>query len=141
MSSRAHILVVEDNEMNYKLARRLLEIEGYRVSHAPDAESALLQIKETIPDLIALDIQLPEMDGFTFVEILKKDERTRHIPILALSAHAMQEDVQRAKAIGIDGYVTKPIDTRKFPAQISACLAKKNPPAPGTAPGTGAPQS
>ncbi|SDT97056.1 two-component system, cell cycle response regulator DivK [Verrucomicrobium sp. GAS474] len=123
--SAAHVLVVEDNEMNFKLAQRLLEIEGYRVSHAPDAESALVQIREQIPDLIALDIQLPEMDGFTFAEIIKKDAATRDIPILALSAHAMQEDVLRAKAIGIDGYITKPIDTRKFPEQVASCLAKR----------------
>jgi len=120
----AHVLVVEDNEMNYKLAQRLLEMEGYRVTHAPDAESALVQIRAGHPDLIALDIQLPEMDGFALAEILRADEATRRIPILALSAHAMQEDVERARRMGLDGYITKPIDTRKFAAQVADCLAK-----------------
>jgi len=118
----AHILVVEDNDMNYKLAQRLLEIEGYRVSHAVDAEKALVQIRADPPDLIVLDIQLPEMDGFALAELLGRDEATRHIPLMALSAHAMQEDLQRAKEMGIAGYMTKPIDTRKLPGLVIECL-------------------
>ncbi len=118
----AHILVVEDNDMNFKLAQRLLEIEGYRVSHAVDAENALVQVHADPPDLIVLDIQLPEMDGFALAELLGQDEATRHIPLMALSAHAMQEDLQRAKEMGIAGYMTKPIDTRKFPSLVIECL-------------------
>jgi len=127
----AKILVVDDNATNRKLVSDLLEFEGYEILQAVDAEVAQLVIAATPPDLILMDIALPGMDGLTLTRKLKDDARTRHIRIVALTAFAMKGDEQKAAAAGCNGYVTKPIDTRKFPAQVATFLenlpATKNP--------------
>ncbi|MDE1171209.1 MAG: response regulator [Verrucomicrobium sp.] len=120
-----YILVVDDSVVNLKLATHILEAEGYRVGQAEDAESALEMIRQAPPDLLLLDLQLPEMDGLTLARLLKADEGIRPFPIVALTAHAMKGDAEKAFAAGCDGYITKPIDTRKFPQQIAEHLAKK----------------
>ena len=116
------ILVVEDNPMNMKLVRVLLEQEGYVVTEAMDAEEALEILKYRDFDLIIMDIQLPKMDGLTLTRLLKKNPKTRHIPIVALTAHAMKGDEQKALAAGCEGYIAKPIDTREFSRIIASFL-------------------
>lgn len=118
------ILVVDDNPTNLKLASDLLEFEGYRVLQAVDAESALLVIQQTPPDLILMDIALPGMDGLTLTRQLKNDEKTRHIIIVALTAFAMKGDAAKAHAAGCDGYITKPIDTRQLPLHVAGFLKR-----------------
>jgi CheY-like chemotaxis protein len=118
----AKILVVDDNPTNLKLVSELLEFEGHDILKAVDAEEALVVLADTLPDLILMDIALPGMDGLTLTRKLKADVRTRHIRIVALTAFAMKGDDQKAFDAGCNGYVTKPIDTRRFPAEVATFL-------------------
>jgi two-component system, cell cycle response regulator len=116
------ILVVDDNPTNLKLACEVLECEGYEILQAVDAEKAQEIITSQLPDLILMDIGLPGMDGLTFTKILKANDRTKHIPIVALTAFAMKGDSQKAFDAGCDGYISKPIDIRRFPEQVAEIL-------------------
>jgi CheY-like chemotaxis protein len=116
------ILVVDDNPTNLKLVSDVLQFEGYEVLKAPDAEVAQEIIKATPPALILMDIALPGMDGLTLTRLLKADEETRDIVIVALTAFAMKGDEEKAREAGCDGYVTKPIDTRRISEQVAAYL-------------------
>ncbi|MGC4089405.1 MAG: response regulator [Polyangiaceae bacterium] len=118
----APILIVDDNPTNLKLARVLLEGEGYEVRTAVDAEDALRTLLEFKPQLILMDIQLPGMDGLELTRILKSDPMTRHISIVALTAYAMKGDEERLLAAGCDGYIAKPIDIETLPRTVAAHL-------------------
>jgi CheY-like chemotaxis protein len=118
----ACILVVEDNAVNMKLVVDLLECEGHHMLRACDAEEAVEVIRQSLPDLILMDIALPGMDGLTLTRQLKAEERTRTIPVVVLTAFAMKGDRQKAVAAGCDGYITKPINTRELPGQVAAYL-------------------
>jgi CheY-like chemotaxis protein len=121
------ILMVEDNEMNRELATDLLELAGYEVVCAETAEEGLkLAREEPLPDLILMDISLPGMDGIEAAGILNQDEKTKAIPIVGLSAHAMRGDEEKALVAGLIGYITKPIDTRGFAADVGGFLGIKN---------------
>jgi CheY-like chemotaxis protein len=132
----SRILVVDDNPVNLKLIGEVLEFEGYAVLFAHDAEAAQLIIADLVPDLILMDIALPGIDGLTLTRILKADERTRHTPIVALTAFAMKGDDRKAQMAGCDAYLTKPIDTRKLPQQVAQWLEDAHVKAanPGVAP-------
>lgn len=125
----ARILVVDDNPTNLKLVSDVLEFEGYEILKAVDAEEAQVVLAGVLPDLILMDIALPGMDGLTLTRILKADVRTRHIRIAALTAFAMKGDDQKARDAGCDGYITKPIDTRKLPGQVAEILQRMAVPA------------
>ena len=118
----ARILVVDDNPTNLKLVTDVLAFDGYAVLQAADAEEAQKVIERTPPDLILMDIALPGMDGLTLTRKLKAAEATRDIRIVALTAFAMKGDDQKALAAGCDGYLTKPIDTRKLSEQVATWL-------------------
>ncbi|MBZ0253267.1 MAG: response regulator [Candidatus Methylomirabilis sp.] len=120
MSKR--ILVVEDNDLNMELVRDLLGFGGYEVLEAGDARSAIALAERETPDLILMDVQLPGMDGLTATKILKETEATAAIPVVALTAHAMKGDAEKAFAAGCSGYITKPINTRSFAAEIGDFL-------------------
>jgi len=120
----ARILVVDDNSVNLKLASEVLEAEGYAIVTAGDAELAQEILKHTKPDLILMDIALPGMDGLTLTRKLKDDKNLKHIPVIALTAFAMKGDEQKAAEAGCDGYITKPIDTRKLPLLVAELLRK-----------------
>lgn len=111
-------MIVDDNPVNLKLASDLLEFEGLRVERAADAEMAIEMIGKNPPDLILMDVALPGMDGLTLTRRLKMDDKTRGIIIVAVTAFAMKGDQEKMLAAGCDGYITKPIDTRKFPAEV-----------------------
>ena len=113
------ILVVEDNELNMKLVRGLIKIGKYGMLEAIDAESGIEQIREQRPDLVLMDIQLPGMDGLSATKIIKEDPALKDIPVVALTSYAMQGDEEKALAAGCTGYITKPIDTRKFLETVS----------------------
>src|SRR5258708_4735956 len=117
------ILVVDDNLTNLKLVSDLLSFEGHEILNAMDAEEAQVVLTDTLPDLILMDIALPGMDGLTLTRLLKADERTRHIRVVALTAFAMKGDEQKALDAGCDGYITKPIDTRALPSEVAGILA------------------
>ncbi|MFC1834302.1 ATP-binding protein [Thermodesulfobacteriota bacterium] len=108
--ARPKVLVIEDNEANMKLATHLLEAGGYLVLQAWTAEEGLKMAAEQDPALILMDISLPGMDGLTATRKLKQDAGTSHIPVVALTAHAMPGDKERAREAGCDAYITKPVD-------------------------------
>jgi two-component system cell cycle response regulator len=104
------ILIVDDNETNLKLLGRLLSFSGYELATATTARLALEVIASFRPQLILLDIQLPDVDGLTLARRLKADPQTQDILIIAVTAYAMKGDEERARAAGVDDYLTKPID-------------------------------
>ena len=120
------ILIVDDNPVNLKLARVLLQSEGYDVHTAIDAEEALAVLGTLKPRLIMMDLQLPGMDGLELTRRLKADPRTKDIVILAITAYAMKGDDQKALAAGCDGYLSKPINTRTLPGIVAEHLARES---------------
>jgi len=116
------ILIVEDSNLNRKLVETVLKPHGYRLLLAVDGEEAVQIAAREKPDLILMDIQLPTVSGYQATQIIKAHPETAHIPIVALTAHAMAGDRERAEAAGCDGYITKPIDTRAFPGQVRKYL-------------------
>jgi CheY-like chemotaxis protein len=124
----ARILIVDDNPTNLKLARDVLECEGFVVEQAADAEQAQIALHRQRPDLILMDIALPGMDGLTLTRLLKADPSFQGIPVVALTAFAMKGDDQKALAAGCEGYITKPIQTRQFAKQVRAFLYAGSPP-------------
>jgi len=120
--NRTRVLIVDDNKTNLKLASDVLSFDGYEILNASDAESAQEIIRQTPPDLILMDIALPGMDGLTLTRLLKANELTRHIVVVALTAFAMKGDDTRAREAGCDGYITKPIDTRTLPNAVAGYL-------------------
>jgi two-component system, cell cycle response regulator DivK len=121
------VLIVEDNAANMALATFLLQSAGHTVVTATDAEAGLTLARADQPDLILMDIQLPGMDGLAATALLKSDEATRGIPVIALTALVMKGDEERIRAAGCDGYIAKPLAYKEFLATISAQL-KIDPP-------------
>ena len=118
------ILIVDDTPVNLKLTRILLVNEGYKVMTAGSGEEALELLSNFHPKLVLADIQLPGIDGLELTRRLKSDDNTRDIPIIALTAYAMNGDEQKAIDAGCDGYITKPIDTRTLGARIREFLGR-----------------
>jgi two-component system cell cycle response regulator DivK len=112
------VLVVEDNEKNMKLVRDILRAIGYSPLKATSAEQALELAAENDPALVLMDIQLPDLDGAEALRRLRSDERTARIPVLALTAQAMQGDRERFLAAGFDGYLSKPVDVDELIATV-----------------------
>jgi len=119
------ILIIDDNPTNLKLACSVLEMEGYSITSAVDAEDAMGLVSKHTFDLILTDIELPGMDGLTLARTLKASPATGKIPIIAITAFAMKGDDTKALEAGCDGYITKPIDTRKLGRQIAEVLGQK----------------
>ncbi|HEV2011309.1 MAG TPA: response regulator [Candidatus Limnocylindria bacterium] len=116
------ILIVEDNEKNLKLARDVLRFHGFRTVEAVDGESAITMSVEHLPALILMDIQLPGIDGIVAMTRIRADERTKHIPTVALTASVMSGDRERFDEAGFDGFIAKPIEVKNFPGQVRAYL-------------------
>ncbi len=114
------VLVVEDNDKNLKLVRDLLQLHGYETLEAMTASEGLALALEHHPDLVLMDIQLPDMDGREALKCLRADHLTASIPVVAVTAFAMSDDREEFLAAGFDGYMSKPIDVRQFPEQIAA---------------------
>ena len=116
------ILLVEDSEFNRDMLSRRLQSRGFEVLVAVDGQEGVCQAQTTAPDLILMDLSLPVMDGWEATRCLKVDVRTRSIPTIALTAHAMSGDREKAFAAGCDDYDTKPIDFVRLMAKIQALL-------------------
>lgn len=116
------VLVIEDNQLNFELVADLLEANGFVVHHARTAEEGLNLARVTSPDLVLMDFSLPGMDGLCATRALKADAATSHLPVIAITAHAMKGDEEIARSAGCDGYLTKPIDTRTFIATVLRLL-------------------
>jgi two-component system, cell cycle response regulator DivK len=112
------VLVVDDNAMNLKLVRFLLERRGYDVREAKCGADALSLLEQVVPAIILMDIQLPGIDGLELTRRIKRDARTRDVPVIAVTAFAMTGDDKKAADAGCDGYVTKPIDTQALPGIV-----------------------
>ena len=116
------ILLVEDNELNRDMLSRRLERKGYTVAVALDGQQGVDMALSEAPALILMDMSLPVMDGWEATRRIKADERTRHIPIIALTAHAMEGDEEKAKEAGCDDYDTKPIEFPRLLAKMELLL-------------------
>jgi two-component system cell cycle response regulator DivK len=122
------VLVVEDNEKNRKLARDLLSFRGFRVAEATTATDALIAARAEPPDLVLMDVALPDMDGVEALRLLRDDPLTSDVPVVAVTAFALKGDRERLLDEGFDGYVAKPIDVRTF---VDALLSIRNLGTPG----------
>jgi CheY-like chemotaxis protein len=122
MSGGEIVLLIEDNEANSMLATAVLERAGFHVEVAGSAAEAKRLLRAVVPAVILMDIQLPGEDGLTYTRELKAGPSTSRIPVVALTAHAMAGDRERALHAGCVGYLSKPIDTRTFAAQVREVL-------------------
>jgi CheY-like chemotaxis protein len=123
------ILLVEDNEMNRDMLSRRLQRRGYQVVLALDGQSGVEMTQSQAPDLVLMDMSLPVLDGWEAARRLKADATTRHIPVIALTAHAMSSDREKALEAGCDDYDTKPVELPRLLAKIDALLRGANYPA------------
>ncbi len=122
--SKGSILVVEDNMDNYELVRFVLEREGYAVFLAMNGRDGVSAARYQKPDLILMDLSMPEMDGWTAAEKLKQDPATSSIPLYAITAHTLPRDRYRALQAGCDGYISKPIHVESFLAMINEAFER-----------------
>ena len=123
--SQGRILVVEDNMDNYELVRFVLERAGYDVFLAMNGRDGVAAARLQKPDLILMDLSMPEMDGWMAAEKLKADQITKNIPLYALSAHTLPSDRKRALDAGCDGYISKPIHMAGFLDVVERALGRK----------------
>jgi CheY-like chemotaxis protein len=119
----ARILIVEDNPDNMKLFRALLTLKGHEVTALQTGEGLLETIDQTGPELVLMDIQLPGRDGYELLAEIRKSPHSA-LPVVALTAHAMSGDRERARAAGFDDYITKPIEIATFPDLVAGALSK-----------------
>lgn len=118
----ALILVVEDDADNQELITRFLERAGHVVLHSPDGLAGVMAAHKHVPDLIVMDLGLPELDGWQAAQRIKADSKTAHIPIIALNAHALSEDVTTARASGIDEYELNPVVYQRLMEKIAELI-------------------
>jgi two-component system cell cycle response regulator DivK len=121
------ILVIEDNEMNMKLMRAVLQLGSYRMVEAVDAETGLALARAEHPDLILMDIQLPGMDGLSATRIIKADQELKRIPVVAITGFAMDADKENAKEIGFEAYIVKPFNVKALLDLIDGLLSTGRP--------------
>jgi CheY-like chemotaxis protein len=119
------ILVVEDNDKNRRLIGDVLKYYGYDVIEAVNGDEGINMTREYKPDLILMDMQMPVMDGFTAMKILKNDPTTKHIRIIAITSFAMTGDKERIMSAGADDYISKPVNTMELPMRIEKLLGKE----------------
>ena len=122
--SKGHILVVEDNLDNYELVRTILEMSGYDTFLAVNGRDGVDAARKQKPDLILMDMALPEMDGWEATENIRKYPETKDIPLIALTVHTLPRERQRALNAGVDAYLSKPFDAAHFLSVIESTLEK-----------------
>lgn len=120
------ILYIEDNIPNRELVKRVLEVEGYEMMEAPNGQVGLKLVAQRTPDLILMDINLPEMDGYTVTAQLRQMATLANTPIVAVTANVMRGDREKSLNAGCDGYIRKPIDIDKLPYQVAKYLYSSN---------------
>ena len=120
------ILYIDDDDNNGNLMKRVLEAEGYRVIEAEDGVKGIASVKSVIPDLVLMDINLPQMDGYEVTMRLKQIPSMAKVPVIAMTAHVMKGDREKTIAAGCDGYISKPIDIDSLSEQIATYLREKD---------------
>ena len=129
MAEPVRVLLVEDNEMNRDMLTRRLARRGFAVESATDGAEAVARAAASVPDVVLMDLNLPVLDGYDATRQLKESPATRRIPVIALSAHAMSDDRERALAAGCDDFDTKPVDLDRLIRKIDGVLGRKTAPA------------
>ena len=126
----AVVLIVEDNEMNMKLVRDVLQFKGYKTLEATCGREGVRMCNEYLPDLVLMDIQLPDIDGLTAFKEIRANPRTQNIPVLVVTASVMPQDQQRIAASGFDAFISKPINMKNFVQTVGRFVAahKESPP-------------
>lgn len=124
MNGVHRVLVVEDNPLNLKLVRDVLTASGYEVVPAITGEEGVSLAASCRPDLVLMDLQLPDFDGYEALRRLREDAALATVPVVAVTAFAMREDRERARTSGFDGYLEKPISIRELPAQVGAFIGR-----------------
>lgn len=124
MNAGAKVLYVEDNLENRILIRRILQAAGFEILEAENASQAFQAVQSQIPDLILMDINMPEIDGYTLTSHLKSIPALQHVPIVALTANVMKGDRERTFQAGCDGYIQKPVDVDSLPQQVLRFLGR-----------------
>ncbi len=124
MQGKGTILYVEDNQDNRNLVRRVLEVEDFSVAEAKDAAQALERLETESIDLILMDINMPDMDGYTLTSKIKSMPQYKNVPIIAVTANVMRGDRERSLEAGCDGYIQKPIDIDTLSQQIERFLSR-----------------
>jgi CheY-like chemotaxis protein len=119
------ILIAEDNAVNRELLRELLEMRGYTVVEACDGDEALRMIEQTQPDLLLLDIGMPVLDGFAVVRKIRENPRLAALPVVAVTAYAMQGDRERILNANFDGYLSKPVNSRSLAEELDRLLIRR----------------
>jgi len=118
------ILIAEDNPINRELLRELLEIRGYTVAEACDGQEALAMVEHSTPDVLLLDIGMPQLDGFAVVRKLRENRRFDSLPVVAVTAYAMQGDREKIMNSGFDGYLSKPVNSGSLFQELNRLLAR-----------------
>jgi two-component system cell cycle response regulator DivK len=121
-NSTKHVLLVEDNDDNASIYQIVLEHSGYQVTRAADGEEALRLVAPLQPDLILMDISLPKLDGWQVTAAIKRNPVLKSIPIVAVTAHAFDMDQQKARLLGFDGYLPKPVEPRRVLAEVEKLI-------------------
>lgn len=124
IGARPKVLLVEDNFMNKVLVKEVLTLRGFDVIEANNGVEALKALSSALPDVILMDLHLPEMDGITAMRIIKNDARYDAIPVLALTASAMKGEEEKILSNGFDGYIAKPVDVKNLAATVAGYLKK-----------------
>jgi CheY-like chemotaxis protein len=120
-----NVLVAEDNPVNRELLRELLEARGYMVTEAPDGQEALRMMEQDPPDILLLDIGMPVLDGFAVIRKMRENPKLAPLPVLAVTAYAMQRDRDNVLNAGFDGYLSKPINARDLANELERLLRKR----------------
>jgi CheY-like chemotaxis protein len=118
------ILIAEDNAINRELLRELLEARGYAVEEASDGQAALRMMEHSAPDILLLDIGMPVLDGYAVVRKVRENPRLVHLPVLAVTAYAMQGDREKILSSGFDGYLAKPVNAGLLIEEVKRLLAR-----------------
>jgi CheY-like chemotaxis protein len=124
VSDGRRVLVVEDNPLNMKLVRDVLTASGYEVVPAATGEEGVALATTSEPDLVLMDLQLPDFDGYEALRRLREHPALQAVPVVAVTAFAMREDHERARRSGFDGYLEKPISIRELPEQVNAFIGR-----------------
>ncbi len=120
----SRIVVIEDNPSNARLAEKILKHAGHEVVVAEDGETGMAAVLEQFPDLILIDLGLPDIDGQTVIALLRQRPEMKQVKIVAFTAWPEEQAAEMARAYGCDGVISKPLDTRRFPTQVSAYLPR-----------------